>query len=86
MGASRGDVLFQFLLEALIVAVLGGAFGAVAGLGGVNTIAMYQNLPAIFSGEVLAQSLAMACGVGLIFGIYPAWRASRLDPVAALRA
>jgi putative ABC transport system permease protein len=86
VGASRGDVLFQFLLEALIVAVLGGAFGAVAGLGGVNTIAMYQNLPAIFSGEVLAQSLAMACGVGLIFGIYPAWRASRLDPVAALRA
>lgn len=86
VGASRGDVLFQFLMEASIVSTVGGAGGVAAGLGGANAIAVYQKLPAIFSGAVLAQSLAMAVGVGLVFGIYPAWRASRLDPAAALRA
>jgi putative ABC transport system permease protein len=58
--------------------------GAATGLGGANAVAAYQRLPAIFSGEVLARSLILAVGVGLVFGIYPAWRASRLDPVVAL--
>ncbi len=85
VGANRGDILFQFLLEAAIVSTLGGMVGAGIGLGGANAVAMYQKLPVTFSGAVLVQSLAMAVGVGLTFGIYPAWRASRLDPVAALR-
>jgi putative ABC transport system permease protein len=85
VGASRGDILFQFLLEAAIVSGLGGIFGAAIGLSGANAVALYQKLPVIFSRTVLLQSLAMAIGVGLLFGIYPAWRASRLDPIAALR-
>jgi putative ABC transport system permease protein len=86
VGASRGDILVQFLLEALIVSAMGGILGAGIGLGGANAVAIYQKLPVIFSGSVLAEALAMAVGVGLLFGIYPAWQASRLDPVAALRA
>ncbi len=86
VGANRGDILFQFLAEAFLVSTLGGAFGAVLGLAGANAAAAYQRLPLIFSGDALTRSLAMALGVGLIFGIYPAWRASRVDPVRALRA
>jgi putative ABC transport system permease protein len=86
VGASRGDILLQFLAEALLVAALGGVLGVALGLGGANSVAAYQKLPPIFSGETLAQSLVMALGVGLVFGIYPAWQASRVDPVRALRA
>jgi putative ABC transport system permease protein len=86
VGANRADILFQFLVEAMLVSIAGGALGALLGLGGANAVAAYQKLPLIFSGDALAQSLAMALGVGLAFGIYPAWRASQVDPVNALRA
>jgi ABC-type antimicrobial peptide transport system permease subunit len=86
VGANRDDILFQFLVEALFVSTLGGALGVALGLGGANAVAAYQKLPPMFSGDALARSLVMALGVGLAFGIYPAWRASRVDPVEALRA
>jgi putative ABC transport system permease protein len=86
VGASRGDILLQFLLEALMISVLGGIFGAGLGLAGINAVAAYQKLPPIFTRDALSLSLLLAVGVGLLFGIYPAWRASRVDPVAALRA
>ncbi|MGH9593565.1 MAG: ABC transporter permease, partial [Bryobacteraceae bacterium] len=86
VGASRGDILFQFLLEALLISVLGGILGAGLGLGGINAVATYQKLPPIFAREALLISLLLAVAVGLAFGIYPAWRASRIDPIAALRA
>jgi putative ABC transport system permease protein len=86
VGANRADILFQFLAEAMLVSIAGGALGALLGLGGANAVAAYQKLPLIFSGDALAQSLAVALGVGLAFGIYPAWRASQVDPVNALRA
>jgi ABC-type antimicrobial peptide transport system permease subunit len=86
VGASRGDILVQFLLEALIISVLGGIFGVGLALAGINTVAAYQKLPPIFARDALSLSLLLAVGVGLVFGIYPAWRASRVDPVAALRA
>jgi putative ABC transport system permease protein len=86
VGASRGDILVQFLLEAMMISVLGGIFGVGLGLAGINAVAAYQKLPAIFARDALSLSLVLAVGVGLVFGIYPAWRASRVDPVAALRA
>jgi putative ABC transport system permease protein len=86
VGANRADILFQFVAEAMLVSIAGGAVGALLGLGGANAVAAYQKLPFIFSGGALAQALAMALGVGLVFGIYPAWRASQVDPVNALRA
>jgi putative ABC transport system permease protein len=85
VGAGRGDILFQFLLEALLISTLGGVVGVTAGLGGANAVAAYQKLPLIFSASAMGGALAMAVGVGLVFGMYPAWRASRIDPVNALR-
>jgi ABC-type antimicrobial peptide transport system permease subunit len=86
VGASRSDILVQFLLEALMISILGGIFGIGLGLAGINAVAAYQRVPAIFAGDALSISLVLAVGVGLVFGIYPAWRASRVDPVTALRA
>ena len=86
VGASRGDILLQFLLEALMISMLGGILGVGLGLAGINAVAAYQKMPVIFVGDALSLSLLLAVGVGLVFGIYPAWRASQVDPVAALRA
>lgn len=86
VGASRGDILLQFLLEALLISLLGGIVGVGLGLGGVNALAVYQKLPTIFARDALMLSFVMAVGTGLVFGVYPAWRASRVDPIAALRA
>ena len=86
MGAQRGDVMRQFLVEASIVSLLGGALGVLMGWG---LATMIQNatrvMETITTGWAIAMALAMATGVGIISGIYPAWKASRLDPVEALR-
>ena len=86
VGAGRGDILFQFLLEAILVSMAGGLLGVGLGLGGANAIAVYQKLPYLFETDALLVSILLAAGVGLIFGMYPAWRASRVEPVTALRA
>lgn len=85
VGANGGDILFQFLFEAFSVAAIAGVAGAVSGWGVVEAIAVYQKLPALFDLRLLADSVGLAAAVGLVFGSYPAWRASRLDPVVALR-
>jgi putative ABC transport system permease protein len=86
VGASRADILLQFLLEALLISLFGGLVGVALGLAAVNAISAVQKLPPIFARDALLLSCEMALGVGLIFGVYPAWRASRVDPIAALRA
>jgi putative ABC transport system permease protein len=86
VGASRNEILFQFLLEATFISAAGGCLGAGAGLAGANAIAACQRLPYLFERDALLISLSLAAAVGLAFGIYPAWRASRVDPVTALRA
>jgi putative ABC transport system permease protein len=85
VGATRVDILFQFLLEALVISAMGGLLGVALGLGGANAVAAYQKLPFLFERQALLISVTLAAGIGLIFGIYPAWRASRVDPVTALR-
>ncbi len=86
MGAQRIDVMQQFLVEASFVSFLGGTMGVLMGWGLANTI---ERLTRVFetltSGWAIAAALAMATGTGIVSGIYPAWKASRLDPVEALR-
>jgi len=86
VGARRRDVLLQFLMEAAVLAMAGGAVGAALGIGGTSLISGLTGFPTLVRASLVGVALLMATGTGLIFGIWPAWRASRLDPVEALRA
>lgn len=85
VGASRRDILVQFILEASLISSFGGLIGIVLGLGGTNLVANMQHLPPIFALQALEWTAGLSVGVGLVFGIYPAWRATQVDPVKALR-
>jgi putative ABC transport system permease protein len=85
VGASRQDILLQFLLEALLVSIFGGLLGIGLGMGGANVAAQIQKMPPIFAVEALAWTTGLSVGLGLVSGIYPAWKATRVDPVAALQ-
>ena len=85
VGASRRDILLQFILEASLVSSFGGLIGIVLGLGGTNLVAGLQHLPPILAFEALEWTAGLSVGLGLVFGIYPAWRATQVDPVKALR-
>lgn len=84
LGARRGDILIQFLLEALVISMVGGALGVVVGLlfGVIANEAGVRFEP---SGQIIVISVAASVVVGLVFGIFPAYRASRLNPIDALR-
>ena len=86
MGAQRLDVLQQFLVEASIVSFLGGAMGVLMGWGLATIIEKVTRLlETVTTGWSIGMALGMATLVGIVSGIYPAWKASRLDPVEALR-
>jgi putative ABC transport system permease protein len=85
VGASRRDILLQFLLEASLVSSIGGMIGIILGLGGTNLVARIQHLPPIVALQALEWTAGLSVGLGLMFGIYPAWRATQVDPVKALR-
>ncbi|HEY6219679.1 MAG TPA: ABC transporter permease, partial [Gemmatimonadaceae bacterium] len=86
VGATRRDILRQFLTEAVMLASLGGASGALIGWGFALLIAVASPLPARVTGWSVSLAIALGAGVGVIFGVYPASRAAQLDPIAALRA
>jgi len=85
MGARRRDILRQFLAEAMTLAVLGGMLGVSAGFLFAQSIALASPLPARVTWWSVAVSLSLGAGVGLVFGVVPARRAARLDPIVALR-
>jgi len=85
VGARRRDIAQQFVIEAIALASLGGLLGLCAGLA-TSPLARSFGLPVAFSPWIAIAALACAAGTGLVSGILPARRASRLDPVAALAA
>jgi len=85
LGARRHDILMQFLVEAATLSLSGGAIGVLLGIAVALTVAAVSPLPAAVSGIAIVLGLAMSTGIGLLFGIYPAARAARLDPIVALR-
>ncbi len=85
IGATPTDVMLQFLLEAVVLALVGGVLGIIAGLGVAVALAYVANWPLVISPAVVLLAFAVTAGVGIFFGYYPAWKASRLDPIVALR-
>jgi putative ABC transport system permease protein len=85
LGAKKRDVLMQFLVEAATLSLTGGAIGVLLGIGLALLVAAVSPLPAAVSWVAIVLGLTMSTGIGLLFGIYPAARAARLDPIVALR-
>jgi putative ABC transport system permease protein len=86
LGARQRDVLLQFLIESATMALVGGALGVLLGIGAGQLITMFVGFPAYAPLWVIFLGLFLAGAVGIFFGVYPASKAARLDPVVALRA
>lgn len=86
MGATGRDIRRQFLAESVALAFIGGLSGVLVGWGMAALIAAASPLPARITAWSVAVALSLGAGVGVLFGVYPATRAARLDPIAALRA
>jgi putative ABC transport system permease protein len=87
LGATRKNIMFQFTLEAFTLCALGGVIGILVGglLTFVVKLIMGAVLPAEMSVAWSASAFVVSCAIGLLFGIYPAWKAASLDPIVALR-
>jgi putative ABC transport system permease protein len=85
LGATRAAVLTQFLLEALALCLVGGLIGITLGIGASQLLSSLANWNTSVSGSAVAMAVAFSLTVGLFFGIWPARRAARLDPIEALR-
>ena len=85
LGATRGNILLQFLIEALTLCILGGAIGVLLGIGTTIVLARVMQWNTLISPSAVIVAFGFSALVGLFFGIWPARRAARLDPIVALR-
>ncbi|MSU67598.1 MAG: ABC transporter [Opitutia bacterium] len=85
IGAKKRSILLQFLAEAVALSLIGGIAGVAVGVGGGNAAAYFMNTAINFPWMWAGIGLAVCGGIGVIFGLYPAWKAASLDPIEALR-
>jgi ABC-type antimicrobial peptide transport system permease subunit len=85
VGARARDILRQFLIEAVVLCLAGGIMGIILGCGGSWLVTYFLRWPTETSMAAIVASVIVSATVGIIFGYYPAWKASRLDPIEALR-
>jgi len=85
IGATKREILWQFLFEAVTVTCIGAILGMAVGAGGAFIIAAVTPVPAAVPFGAVVSALAMAAVAGILFGMWPAWRAAQMDPVEALR-
>ena len=85
VGARRRHILLQFLIEAITLSLIGGIIGIALGLGGSRAISYFAEWRTLVAPESIVIAFGFAAGIGIFFGFYPARKASRLDPIEALR-
>jgi len=85
IGAKKRSILMQFLAEAVAVSLIGGVVGVAIGVGGGNLAAMIMHIAITFPWMWAGIGLLVCGGIGITFGLYPAWKAASLDPIEALR-
>ena len=85
LGATRFNILMQFVIEALTIGALGGVLGIALGAGGAWALTEFARWNVFISADAVMLAVAFSVGVGLFFGIWPARRAAQLDPIEALR-
>jgi putative ABC transport system permease protein len=85
IGAKGRDILTQFLIEALTLSVAGGAIGIALGMGASRILAWKARWPILLSPAAVILAFGFSAAIGIFFGFYPARKASRLDPIEALR-
>lgn len=85
IGAKPGNILVQFVIEAVTLSTIGGAVGVAAGVGAAYDLASQFGWATLVQPQIVAVSLGFSAAVGVGFGLYPACKASRLDPIQALR-
>ena len=86
IGATEQDILIQFMIEAIILSAVGGAIGTLIGVGGVTLVSVVSPLKAGISPAAILIATGVSGGIGLFFGVVPARRAAKLDPIVALRS
>jgi putative ABC transport system permease protein len=85
LGATKGNILLQFLIEAVVLCLLGGLIGALVGSGGATAMSAFFQWNTIISPGAIAAAFVFSAVVGVVFGVWPARRAAGLDPIVALR-
>ncbi len=85
IGATRWDIIRQFMLEALVITCVGGLIGIALGIGGARAISIYANWSTVVSVQAVIMSFGVSAFIGIVFGLYPAARAAQVDPIEALR-
>ena len=85
IGATKQDILTQFLMEAVFLSEFGGIAGIILGVAGGNIVSVIFNIPAVIPIDWAFIGLFVCSVIGIGFGIYPAWRAAQLDPIESLR-
>ena len=85
LGARRSDIFMQFLIEAILISILGGLVGIVLGLSFGNIVALFLEQDPVIPFDWVFYSIQICASMGIIFGLYPAIRASRLNPIDSMR-